>query len=242
MVSMISDFSDIHTHILPGCDDGPKSMEESIVLAKCYTNLGIQRVIATPHFIPGTAWSMSKAQVEEKVQRLQVALDKLSIPLQIFSGMEIAFHKKFTERLEDEMFLPLGTSSYYLLEPSFHDSQDMLIESVNFLLNNKRNIILAHPERITSFQDKLKPLLNLISQGLRVQINTGSILGKFGSESKKASMHLIELDCAHYLASDAHNSRTRTVTTLKEWSILQEILGMELMKKLCVTNPAELVS
>jgi protein-tyrosine phosphatase len=237
----LSNFIDIHTHILPGIDDGPKNLEESAALARCYTDLGITQIIATPHYIPGTAWSTSSQRIVEKITELQGYLQSKDIPLTIFPGMEIAFHKKFQEHLKSDTFLPLGTSSYYLLEPSFTDSAEALLHCLDQLLEQGRKIILAHPERIPALRETANVFDEYVRNGLKIQINIGSLLGKFGSESKHIGFNLIEGNCAHYLASDAHGINSRKPPTEEEWLDLETNIGPDVLEQLCCINPAQLL-
>jgi len=241
MSLQLSDFIDIHTHILPGIDDGPKNLEESAALARCYVDMGITQIIATSHYIPGTAWTASRHLILEKIAELQGYLQRSSIPLAIFPGMEIAYHKNLQKHLETETFLPLGASVYYLLEPSFTDSAEALFHCLDQLLEQGWKIILAHPERIPALWETGNTLNELVRQGLRLQINTGSLLGKFGVESKHAGFNFIERDCVHYLASDAHGVDSRKPPTLEEWLQLQTTLGGDLLVQLCCVNPAQLL-
>ncbi|MCX5871354.1 MAG: hypothetical protein NTY00_12170 [Deltaproteobacteria bacterium] len=238
----LSDFIDIHTHILPGIDDGPQNLEESAALARCYTDMGITQVIATSHYIPGTAWAASSQLILEKIAELQGYLQRNSIPLAIFPGMEIAYHKKLQEHLETQTFLPLGTSFHYLLEPSFTDSAEALFHCLDQLLEQGRKIILAHPERIPGLREMRNPIDQLVRQGLKIQINTGSLLGKFGAESKHVGLQFIESNCVHYLASDAHGVNSRRPPTGEEWSQLGIILGIDVLEQLCCINPAQLLA
>ncbi len=236
-----SAFIDIHTHILPGIDDGPKNLEESAALAKCYVELGIQRIIATSHFIPGTAWAPSSGLILAKIAELQDYLRTNDISLTIFPGLEIAFHKKILERLETKTVLPLGTSDWYLLEPSFSDSADALLHSLHRLMEKGWKIILAHPERIPALQEMKNPFTEFVRQGLRLQLNTGSLLGKFGAESKRCGFDFISSGSVHYLATDAHGVDARRPPTEQEWLELEKELGVDLLRQLCCVHPAELL-
>lgn len=241
MSFQISDFIDIHTHILPGIDDGPKNLEESATLAQCYMDMGITQVIATPHYIPGTAWAASTRIICEKIIELQGYLQEKGIFLTVFPGMEIAYHKKLQKHLETKNFLPLGTSFYYLIEPSFTDSAESLCLCLDQLLDQGQKIILAHPERIPALQDSANILNDLVRQGLRMQINIGSLLGKFGQESKHTGLQLIERNCVHYLASDAHGVDSRRPPSKEEWVVLETYLGTGVLEQLCCINPAQLL-
>ncbi len=242
MAVKLSNFLDLHAHLLPGLDDGPKNIDESISLALCYTQVGIKKVVTTPHYIPGTAWSGSKAKVLDKVVTLQEELDRRKIELQIIPGMEIAFHAKLPNRLQDNLLLTLGGSSHYLLEPSFHDSPDTLIPTVIDLVKDGYKFILAHPERIKAFQENPEPVLRLIHLGVKTQVNTGSLLGKFGRASKKMAKYLLANDGVNFLASDAHDTNNRIPLNETDWIQLHDTLSSESIMKLCVDNPGRLFS
>ena len=120
MMTEIQNFIDIHTHILPGLDDGPKNLQESIALARCYECTGVNRVIATPHFLPGTAWAPTKDKVIRSVQILQEKLNEEGIVVKIEPGMEIAYHGRMADRILAEELLPLSNSSHYLVGPAIY--------------------------------------------------------------------------------------------------------------------------
>lgn len=237
----ISKFIDIHTHILPGIDDGPKNLEESAAMARCYVDLGISKVIATPHFIPGTAWAANHDKINAKVTELQSYFSEQKIALQLYPGMEIAYHNKVVSRLEKGLLQSLANSQYYLLEPSFQDSQHDLIMCARQLMEQGLKVILAHPERIETFQENLEPLHKAITSGLEVQLNSGSILGKFGETCKQTAMQLIAADNVHYLASDAHSADNRKPLDGKEWQQLSNSLGNDLLSTLCINNPQKII-
>ncbi len=241
MSLQLSNFIDIHTHILPGLDDGPKNLEESIALAKCYTDVGVSQIIATCHYIPGTAWAAASQLILDKIADLQGCLQRLDIPLIIYPGMEIAYHEKLQEHLARQIFLPLGTSNYYLLEPSFTESAEALFLCLDQLLTQGRKIILAHPERIPAFREMGSSIDELVRQGLKIQVNIGSLLGKFGAASKQSGFDLIAGKCVHYLASDAHGVESRKPPTREEWLQLATTLGIQLLEQLCCINPAQLL-
>jgi protein-tyrosine phosphatase len=220
MTIPLLEFIDMHTHILPGLDDGPKDMAGSIAIARCYEKVGIQTVVATPHFLPGTAWAPAKERVLEAVQALQASLDQANIALKVVAGMEIAYHKKIEERILAESVLPLGSSGYFLIEPSFQGEQDGLLASLQSLLDQGKKIILAHPERVDAFQRMPRVLGKLVEQGLRIQVNAGSMLGYFGEKSKKTAEMLRQDNCIHLLASDAHDHSKRAPLNGAEWQDL----------------------
>ncbi len=235
------DFIDIHTHILPGLDDGPEDLADSIALARCYTTVGIKRVFATPHFLYGTAWSASPEKILVAVQMLQDSLLSAGSPLTIIPGMEIAIQKSMGKNLDKGRYLPLGNSCSYLLEPPFDIPTFNPLEPLNEFLERQQKVILAHPERCEYFQRYPQTLQKAHSQGITLQVNLGSLLGRFGRQAQKTAEQLLAWDIIDYLASDAHSSKHRRPPNQQEWRALQEIINPETLHKLAYINPQQLL-
>ena len=217
MNAVFSDFVDIHTHILPGLDDGPKSIDGSIAIARCYQNAGIKRIVATPHFIPGTAWAADSFTVLDRARTLQAVIDNYEIDLQIIPGMEIAYHSRLVERISSERVLPLGNSKHFLIEPPLSGIDETLIENLIILLNKDIQIIIAHPERVEIFQKKRVFLDKLVSCGAKLQVNSGSLLGHFGRTAFNMALDLFQKDQLHFFASDTHDHTDRKPLDRIEW-------------------------
>ncbi len=235
-----TEFIDIHTHILPGLDDGPPDMAGSIDMARCYEQTGVKMVVATPHFLPGTAWASDKGLVLRSVLALQTSLDDASIDLKIVPGMEIAYHNKLAERIFANLVLPLGDSGYFLIEPSFHGEQEELLASLQSLLTKGQKLILAHPERAEAFQRMPGALGKLVEQGLRIQVNSGSLLGYFGKKSKDTAELLRQGNCVHFVASDAHDHSQRAPLNAAEWATLLASSGGPELLSSCNKHLAEI--
>ncbi len=234
-------FLDIHCHILPGVDDGPDTMEQSLAMAESFVKGGVGHVFATPHFIAGTAWSLPALQVRQRVKDLQSALHQNDIALILHPGMEIALHYHLVKDLENELLLPLGSSNCYLLEPPFQQFGDDLLDIVLTFKKSGKGVILAHPERIPFLQKNITHLDRLIEHDIMIQVNLGSLLGLFGRKAKKAANYLVKHNSIHFVASDSHGPDVRKPPTIKQWRRLEKILGPALIKRLCIDNPAELI-
>ena len=109
------------------------------------------------------------------------------------------------------------------------------------LINRGVDVIIAHPERIPTFQQKLEPLVELILEGVEIQVNIGSILGKFGIQSRNISERLMNSDSVHYLASDAHGANNRHPPTKDDWLELSRVVGDKSLTKWCIVNPSKLI-
>jgi len=240
MAARLSDFVDIHVHILPGIDDGPKDMRTSISLAQSYERAGISKIFATPHFIPGTAWSADKETVVRLVSGLQEILDGQDINLNISPGMEIAYHRKMVERIFSGELLALGNSNIFLIEPPFYGLADDLYDSLMYLLENNIKVIIAHPERAEKYIKKPALIDNLVSAGAQVQVNSGSLLGNFGAASKQIALSFWQSRQIHYIGSDAHNCNNRTPITSEDWDLIRYLQDGELLLDTCSMNSTAL--
>ncbi|MCB2218683.1 tyrosine-protein phosphatase [Desulfofustis glycolicus] len=241
MTCHITDFIDMHCHILPGVDDGPADLAQSTTLAQIYTQAGIAAVVATPHFLPGTSWATPAATVHRLVDELQHHLNQLSIPLRVMAGMEIAFHRKLEQRLRAGDVLPLADSSYYLIEPAFQGDQGECVSLLTALQLDGFHFILAHPERIEGFQQSPHLLGQLAEQGVLLQVNTGSLLGRFGSTCHRIAAELKEQGHLHFLASDAHDAARRGPLTATDWQQILELPGGPELLHRCCQNSARLI-
>lgn len=237
------DVIEIHTHILPGIDDGPATLEQSLALGRHYARLGITRVICTSHFIPGTAWAASREIVLEKMALVQECFDSNDIAVALLPGMEIAFHRKLAERLEHRQLLPLAASARFLVEPSFTETAEELLDMVEMLAGRGYRFILAHPERIPAIQEMVEVVADFArDHGVEIQLNTGSLLGKFGSDSRRTALRLIERECVQYLGSDAHGAEARRPPDAAEWQELERLVGGDRLRQWCCDNPAALLT
>lgn len=241
MECRIADLVDMHCHILPGVDDGPATFSESLTLARAIHRAGISTVIATPHFLPGTSWATPAATVRRLVSELQQRLDEAGIGLRVLPGMEIAYHRKLEQRLRDRQLLSLADSGRYLVEPPFRGEHDDCAALLATLQKKGYRLILAHPERIDGYQRQPELLEELVALGVELQVNVGSLLGRFGSACRALAESLRDRGHLHYLASDAHDAGRRAPISAGDWQQLQDLTGSTAWLEHCCCNSAGLI-
>ena len=110
---------DLHCHILPGVDDGPKNMDESLEMVRIFENAGYRRVLATPHQVPGTTWMRSIEEIRHLLAELNHAIKVEGLELDVQPGMEISFDPLIPDLLEKGRLLTLGETSCVLIETPF---------------------------------------------------------------------------------------------------------------------------
>ena len=205
---------DIHAHILPGVDDGSPSMESSLEMARLAVESGVQAIIATPHCNLPEELSGSRGLITEEVRQhadeLAHALAREQIALRICPGMEIFGTPDTAQRLRDGALCTLAASRYPLIEFPFTDYAEEATETLESVLHLGLRPIVAHPERYRYTQ--LEPqLLNLwVDMGCLLQVNRGSLLGRFGEREEALAHGLVSRGFAAFVASDAHTPYVRT--------------------------------
>ncbi len=199
---------DLHSHILPGVDDGAQNLEDSLAIARSCVEDGIEVVAATPHVRDD--YPTDPEAMERLVGELRQALVADGIPLDVRKGGEIAI--EWLERLSpDELrrFGLAGNPGYLLVEFPYYGWPRSLGTRVEELRAHGVTAVVAHPERnadVQSFPDRLGPI---VEAGALVQVTAASLDGRLGSAPRETALRLIELELAHLLASDAHHAGVR---------------------------------
>jgi len=203
---------DLHCHILEGVDDGAKSLEEAVEMAKMAEKDGITHIVATPHLFRGDLDPDDMYVIEKKVEELRHALKANGIRVKIIKGAEVHISHNLIEVIrKNRDLLVLDGSSYMLLEfPAGHVYSG--VKPLFFdLMNEGIKPIIAHPERNYIFMRNVDLLYELVGMGALTQANSGSYNGLYGNTVKQAAFRLLELNLTHLIASDAHNPRSSSM-------------------------------
>ncbi|MFL5587635.1 MAG: tyrosine-protein phosphatase [Ktedonobacteraceae bacterium] len=199
---------DTHLHILPGVDDGPETMEESVALARVLVQEGIYSAIATPHYNDQFV-QRSAAEIKERVNELQQVLDRQGILLRLFAGHEALIKPGLVGDIQTGRLATLNGSRYLLLELW---NQSWLPETDRVIFELRASgitPILAHPERYRVFHKELERLESLLRQGVLVQITASSLVGMQGRTAQRTAETLLKRGLVHFIASDAHGLHRR---------------------------------
>ncbi|MGN6371828.1 MAG: tyrosine-protein phosphatase [Solirubrobacteraceae bacterium] len=198
---------DLHCHILPGIDDGPSAISDSIALAKAAAAAGTRTIVATPH----VSWRYpnESATIASLTAEVNEQLAKAGIPIEVRAGAEIAMTRA-SELDDDELTkLRLGGGPWLLLEPPFSPAITGFAAIVGELQGKGHRILLAHPERCPAFHRDPQALEALVNAGVLTSITAGSLVGRFGGQVRRFTTSLIERGWVHNIASDAHDAHGR---------------------------------
>jgi protein-tyrosine phosphatase len=197
---------DLHNHILPGVDDGPSTVEESVEMALMAYEDGTRTIVATPHNRDVNERSSISA-VKSLVGCLNQEIQAKSIPLTVLLGMENHLEIDTVEQADKGSALPIEGTHYILIELPF-EFYPFYAEEVLFKLQlNGLRPIVVHPERNVAIQEKPEILATLVSRGALAQVTAGSISGTLGRDHQKAARELLHQNLIHIIASDGHTAR-----------------------------------
>lgn len=195
--------TDIHSHIIPGIDDGSKSMGESIALLKEFEKLGYKKLITTPH-IMDKAYNNSKESILLHLEELKSECKKENIKITIEAAAEYYVDEGFLKLLEKGELLAID-DEYILFETSY-TNRPVDLESVIYNIKMAGyKPLFAHPERYKYIKNPEKEFSELKEQGALFQVNLNSFAGYYGKRAKKNAEYLNESSMINFLGSDVHS-------------------------------------
>jgi protein-tyrosine phosphatase len=198
---------DLHTHVLPGIDDGPETLEGSVELARAAVAAGARMLVATPH----VSWTYPNDPntIGERVEELRARLEAEGIPLELRAGAEIAMTRLVDMQSEDLPPLRLGGGDWLLVEPPFSPTVTGLQQLLFELQRQGHGILLAHPERCPAFHREPELLREFVSEGILTSVTAGSLVGRFGGEVRRFALKLAREKLIHNVTSDTHDTVRR---------------------------------
>lgn len=195
--------TDIHSHLIPGIDDGAQDLDESLDLVCALQELGFSKIITTPHTMSDFYKNTPEIIIKGK-EDVQNALEKMNTEIEFEAASEYYVDFDFQKKIENKEFLTFG-SKYILIEFSFIDAPINIDEIIFNLQLSGYNVVLAHPERYLYYG--LQDYERLTSKGVLLQLNLLSITGYYSPEVKKQAEKLINADLVSFVGTDCHNMR-----------------------------------
>ncbi len=213
---------DIHSHLIPGIDDGVRTLEQSIEVIRKFVEIGYAKAITTPHIHPN--YPNSKDSILNGLESLQNRLHEENIDFEIEAAAEYFVDEVFMKKVNrNENILSFG-SNYVLVESSFLN-KPLFFESCLFDLQSKGYLpVLAHPERYRFLEGDLEWLYELKKMGVFFQVTISSFAGFYGKMPQKIAKTLFEKNMIDFLGSDLHR--------FEQIHFLEEGLRNQMVKKL----------
>ncbi|MBK6837285.1 MAG: capsular biosynthesis protein [Bacteroidetes bacterium] len=206
---MLTDLSvivtDIHSHLIPGIDDGVKDLDESLAMIRGFSALGYQKLVTTPH-IMSDYYKNTPEIILGGLERVQEAIQKAGIPITIDAAAEYYLDEVLLKKIQTEKLLTIG-GKYLLFEISYVNPPDNLY-NVIFEMNVKGyKPILAHPERYPFYYTKFEEYYRIKEAGALFQLNTNSLVGYYGAGAKKIAERMVDEKMIDFIGSDLHGER-----------------------------------
>ena len=233
---------DIHAHILPGLDDGARDLESALLMAEMAAESGVTALVATPHSnLPGCRANYWDDELRSEIAGFQQALREAEIAVTILPGMEIFGTPDVPELLRMGRLTTLAGSRYPLIEFPFRDYEMQATQVLEEVVAMGYRPVVAHPERYRYVQ-KYPPLLNRwVEMGCLLQVNKGSLMGRFGRAEEMLSLSLLDRGFAAFVASDAHSPAVRTTWMMDVRDFISEEYSEPLAQLLLEDNPKKLL-
>jgi protein-tyrosine phosphatase len=207
---VVADFSgvktDIHSHLIPGIDDGVKSVEESLEMLRAFSTLGYKKIITTPH-VMSDYFKNTPDIILSGLGTMREALDKAGIDIQMDAAAEYYLDEYFVQKLKKEKSLLTIKEKYLLFEISYINPPDYLLNVVFDINVAGFTPLLAHPERYNFWYGKLDEYKKIKDAGALFQLNVNSLTGYYGVAAKKTAEVLIDENMIDFIGSDLHGAR-----------------------------------
>jgi protein-tyrosine phosphatase len=200
---------DLHSHLLPGIDDGARDDDMSFAMARMFLADGITTVACTPHILPGL-YHNTGAGIRASVARLQQKFAEQGIGLQLVCGSDAHICPDFVGGLRSGHILSLADSRYVLVEPPHHTVPQRMESFFFDILVAGYVPILTHPERLTWINQQYATVRKLAANGVWMQITAGSVTGAFGRNAQYWADRMLDEGLVHLLATDAHDIERRS--------------------------------
>lgn len=232
---------DIHSHIIPGVDDGSKTIEDTFKMLKEAEKAGFTDIISTSHYIENY-YELNKLDREAWITALNTGIKKENINLNLYTGAEIFISENMCNSIKNNIIGTLNNSRYVLFELPMNAKVMYLNDIIFELISMDLVPIIAHPERYSYVQKDPNMLYDYIETGVLFQSNYASITGFYGKEAQNTVKKLLQNNMIHFLGTDNHRQKTiyaNMDTILKE---LKKIISDETIELLTEINPRKIIN
>ena len=218
---------DLHSHLIPGIDDGAKNMDESLALVQKLVELGYKKIITTPH-VMADFYRNTPDIIRRGLGELREELVKNNIDIEVEAAAEYYLDEAFESKLEKGDLLTLG-GEYLLFELSFINYPQSFFTIVQKIQEKGYKPVLAHPERYSYLSAAIENYERIKEAGCHLQLNTISLTGYYGKPTQKIAESLVDANLIDFIGSDMHH--------VKHAEMLKQSLNTSYVKRLLTDYP-----
>ena len=232
---------DMHSHILPGLDDGAADWDQALAMARVAVEDGIAEMVCTPHWVLGK-YENDREAVLLRFAEFEGRLAAEKIPLKVHMGMELRIDTSIPDRLKAGRLLTLNNGSgYILLELPDETMPENIHEFFWNLQINGYRPILSHVERNPYFRKNPHRLLHWVENGIFMQITAASLLEEFAEEIREFALFLVEHRPVHMLVTDTHSLRMRKPQLSGARRVIENLVGPETATRMVCDTPQRIL-
>jgi protein-tyrosine phosphatase len=235
------EFVDIHCHLVPEIDDGAKSWDETLAMAKMAVDDGITTIVVTPHQLGNYAHNTGDI-IRQRTIALQQQLDRSQIPLRVLPGADVRIEDEMVEGLRRGDVLSLGDHRKHVLLELPHELYFPLERVLDDLGRIGMTGILSHPERNQGLLKRPEIVEPLVDAGCLMQVTASSLIGGMGPGPQQMSEWMLEQGLVHFLATDAHGPKSRRPLMWRAFERVIELTDRETAVAICCENPGRVAT
>lgn len=213
---------DMHSHIIPGIDDGAQTIGDSLLLAKKFKQLGFKKLIATPH-IMADYFRNTPDTINRGLDILRKGLQEIQLDLEVDAAAEYYLDETLERKIKQKEVLTFG-NNYVLFELSYINAPQNLIDFIKTMQDSGYKPVLAHPERYPYYYGSFEKYHQIRETGCLLQLNSIALTGYYGSGAKKVALEMVENHMVDFIGSDMHH--------LKHAAALEDSLSTAEMQRL----------
>lgn len=214
--------TDIHSHLIPGIDDGSQSMDQTIAMLAKFEMMGFEKVITTPHIMSDLFPNTPKI-ILEGLEKVREEIHSLGMNIAIEAAAEYYFDETLLPKIKKKELLTFG-DQYVLIEFGFHSPPQYLDELFYDLQSSGYRIVIAHFERYLYYLGSVDKAIEWRQKGINIQLNLNSLLGNYGPEIRKQAEALIDNHAIDFVGTDCHR--------IEHLGLLEETIKLKYFHKL----------
>jgi protein-tyrosine phosphatase len=236
----MTDFFDMHCHLLFGVDDGPKEIDEALTLLRQEYDEGVRTVYLTPHYRK-KMFECPADTIRENFETLCARVKQELPDLKLRLGCEIHVSMDVVQDIKSGRCATMGGTEFVLLEFPESAEKKYILERCHAVMNKGYAPIIAHAERCISIRKDMELLRRLVDMGIYIQMSAGSIIGEEGFFWKQFCKKAMQQDLLHFIGSDAHDLKERKVNIGKCAAYIEKTMGTDYRDQIMRVNPTEIV-
>lgn len=240
-MDQLEPFVDIHCHLVPDIDDGAKTWEESLAMARMAVADGIDTIVVTPHQL-GAYGHNTGDVIRARTRQLQQFLYDQGVALRVLPGGDVRIETEMIAKLRTGEVMTLADRRKHVLLELPHELYFPLEPVLDDLASLGMVGILSHPERNQGILKQREVLAPLVDRGCLMQITAGSLMGTFGPHCQQLAEWMLEQGLTHFVATDAHSPKSRRPLMHRAFERVAELVDWESALDFCCRNPADVAA